>query len=46
MNDFIRLPNPNPKDGKMDLAGILGFALLTIVTIAVAKRVPFVKTLI
>lgn len=39
MNQFVRLPST-------DLPGILGFALMTIAVIAVAKRLPFVKTLV
>lgn len=39
MGKFIRFP-------ATDLAGIVGFAVTVIAVIAVAKRIPMVKTLV
>lgn len=47
MNEIVRLPlGLKNAEGNIDLAGILGFALMTLVTIAVAKRIPFIKTFV
>lgn len=39
MDKYVRLP-------ASDLAGVVGFALMTIAVIVVAKKLPFVKSLV
>lgn len=39
MNNFVRLP-------ATDLPGVVGFVLMTVISIAIAKRVPVVKNLV